>query len=117
MTALLILKEARALIEDPSHWTQGELARDADGCLTEVLSPSAVCWCSIGALEKVSTKRTAAAERRASDVLYEAGKYLFPLHPEGFHTTQRIARVNDNQSHAEVLAVFDDAIAKEQEQC
>lgn len=40
------------LLDDPSKWTKGALARDIDGEGLEADNSSAVCWCLIGAIQK-----------------------------------------------------------------
>ena len=97
MTPLETLKAARQLISDPAKWTQGWFARNALGELVDVDSSSAVCFCSIGALCRVESaayseaKRT--LERNISDGL-------------------SLGWFNDTHTHAEVLALFDAAIAE-----
>jgi hypothetical protein len=105
-TAHQVLKAARALIADPKHWTQGELARDADGNPEDEYQPEAVCFCSVGALMR--------AARVVGDDLNEARFGAFTqvgnitLDLRGL----TIVEFNDAEdtTHADVLAVFDKAI-------
>lgn len=90
-TVLETLEAARKLITPRKSWTRGELARNAKGKKVRPNDPTAIRWCMEGACRRVS--------------------------PEiGFH---RIAHFdidcvfNDSHTHAEVLAAFDAAIAKE----
>src|SRR6185312_13307324 len=59
MTQLLDdLRALDALFSDESKWTQGYLARDANGIAVEFLHSDAVCWCLGGAAMKVSEGAT-----------------------------------------------------------
>jgi hypothetical protein len=99
MTPLKTLKAARQLISDPAKWTQGEVARDKSGKgLDHALSGGAVCWCSLGAIRKVVENYDDFDE--AYDILRDKGKI------------KQIANFNDTHTHAEVLALFDAAIAE-----
>ena len=106
MTTKEILIAARAKIADEKNWTQGELARDAKGDPCKPLSPEAVCWCTDGAL------RFAQGE----DNLYARsygpiGALMEALSLEKDPSTTIPWRYNDSHTHAEVLAIFDRAIA------
>ncbi|APH74148.1 DUF6197 family protein [Aquibium oceanicum] len=97
MTPTEILIKARELIADPKHWTQGQLARSNTGSYINPQHPSAVCFCSIGALER-------AAGGEFNDAYYEARARLRDT------LNRCIASFNDNHTHAQVLAKFDEAI-------
>jgi hypothetical protein len=47
-TAKEVFQDAAALVED--GWTQGHMARDADGDMADALGDRATCWCALGAL-------------------------------------------------------------------
>ena len=107
MTPLETLKAARQLITDPAKWTQGELARDAEGNVSYVGSESATCWCLMGAIFHVvrADKPTAADARRShSDAALEL--------LSAANRKKSVVRFNDTHTHAEVLALFDAAIAE-----
>ena len=100
MNTLETSKAARKLITTPENWTQGEYARDAKGKgLFRAQDASAVCWCAQGAIRKVYGEE--------SDNLPAIGALKsvvdFPWSFTSF---------NDGHTHAEVLAAFDEAIAK-----
>lgn len=99
-TTLTILRRAREILTPPGAWTQGEAARDSEGELVAAADPAAVCWCSIGALIK-ATPDDEMLRARASAVLK---RHV----PAGLLVTY-----NDYtyRTQAEVLAVFDKAIA------
>jgi hypothetical protein len=100
MTPLETLKAARALISDLARWTQGELARNTDGegvCPTDNL---ATCYCSFGAIQ-FFTKQ---------EFMTEADHHLENVCERLFGTD--VINFNDTHPHAEVIALFDAAIAE-----
>lgn len=102
-----MLEKAKAIIADPSHWTQGWFAKDAAGNDTFSLRSEAVCWCSMGALNKAGFGPWGECFAPVFEVaLMEAGH------------TQGMASYNDTHTHEEVMKVWDRAIqlAKEDEQ-
>ena len=104
-----LLIKAQAVIADPRRWTQDVYAKDAEGQVTKTLSPDAVCWCSLGALEKV------AHEENANGACFAATEYLAVVSEECGYSG--ISDFNDNSSHEVVMKVWDEAIklAKEDE--
>lgn len=98
MNALEVLKESRKLIAQPEQWTQGTLARDEQGFATELYDANAVCFCAIGAIEKVN----------CGNAGYNAHIALTKTVGEEVN----FAEYNDTHSHAEVLAVWDETIAR-----
>lgn len=101
LTTLDILKKGRELIADPARWTKREFAKDEKGEPVLPESPSAVCFCSLGALDRVYAFGSAAAHIRANRALTEACGGSVP-------------RFNDLHTHPEVLAAWDRAIAAEE---
>lgn len=53
-----ILRDAADLIEPPGRWTRGTLARDEHGLPVAAESPDAVCWCALGAVQRVASADT-----------------------------------------------------------
>ncbi len=104
-TVAQILKEARALIADEKNWTQGDYARSSLGNSTGVKNEDAECFCAIGALAKVQGITPNDDITGASYLALEASGGEQTL---GFI----VARYNDDHTHAEVLALFDRAIAR-----
>ena len=90
-----ILRAAREKISAPGAWTQRITARNALGQSTQSRSSDAVCWCARGALWAVSDDSDSPVEwlTAAADV----GLIYFNDTP--------------GRTQAEVLAVFDKAIA------
>lgn len=107
--ALTVLREARELISDPKRWTTGFFAKDADGRDVWWDYSGAVCWCAIGALNKVAgAPEPHTAARKALRIGSE----------RAFGETDPTL-VNDGLGHVAVLRMFDAAIAfaeKEAEQ-
>lgn len=101
MSASEDLKAARKLIEEPECWTQGSMARDAAGNALGFRSPDAVCYCALGALDSVIREQHPSERFVKARMLLEqvCGEY--------------VESVNDspNTTHADVLAMFDRAIA------
>lgn len=92
-----ILKAARKLIEKPENWTKGAFARSACKGRVRPKYKGAICFCSIGALQRVS-------EGSYGDAIGFLKREL----PEGFHG---IMEFNDKSTHSEVLDLFSKAIA------
>lgn len=92
-----VLIAARELISEESRWTKGEAARSKDGSSVDPNSPLAVCWCAVGAIEKIAGLNTLAFWH-AQDSLRMKSRI-------------NIAEYNDKHSHKRVLALFDRAIA------
>ncbi len=99
MTPLETLKAARQLITDPAKWTQGEYARDADGNEVRAWSEDAACFCAYGAIQRV----TGVEDNEADFFLMRACTKKFEV---------EVIHLNDTHTHAEVLALFDAAIAE-----
>jgi hypothetical protein len=96
MTPLETLKAARDLISDPARWTQGAFARDATGAKSRLYLEQAVCFCAVGAIRRVYVPPVA------------IGSLLKQLPKD----CQTLGHFNDTHTHAEVLALFDAAIAE-----
>lgn len=92
MSTVEILRQARELISDPEQWTQGAYCEDGKR------------WCGAGAILHV----------------IGAPDYLSNFIPEGILNVLtrayppsglgHLLRVNDDENHSAVLAVFDRAI-------
>lgn len=50
------LRQAADLIDSPSRWTKGAEARDARGALVPALADTAIRWCALGALCRVTNQ-------------------------------------------------------------
>lgn len=97
MSAADNLRRARAVIATPATWTQGALARDRNGAVADVHGQRAESFCAIGALCREGV-RPCDVER---DLLQQAL-------PDG---ADDLEQFNDVHEHADVLALYDCAIA------
>lgn len=110
---LEVLEAARDLIRDPSHWTKGALARDANG--KAVGTNRGVCFCTLGALTRATV---AAAPEGVGDrewfELHDSAETIFRTQLIKTYGYNSIARFNDmpHITHDDVMAVFDSAISK-----
>ena len=93
MTASEVLRNARALIEKPENWTRYLYARDAKGNNAVPQSEEACAWCALGAITRVG------GYEKAAPVLKRLVR------------DADVPHFNDTKSHAEVLDLFDRAIA------
>lgn len=91
---------AKAIITDPSKWTQGYYGRTDDGEIIEADRPEAVCFCSIGALHRVGQFNWHSEQTDPAEV------YL-----NGATDNNWIVDFNDTHTHEEVMQVWDKAIA------
>jgi hypothetical protein len=104
------IRAARAVIEDPDNWTQGAMALDADGNSTPSNSETAVCFCALGAVRRAMKEPANPGHGRP-----RGNAVIDALHTVVRETTGQkyfIDHFNDVHSHAEVLAMFDKAIAR-----
>lgn len=97
------LKAAKQIIINPEAWTQGCIARDPEGEQVSYTDPTAVCYCSFGAILKAvnggDIRPVSAAEPVVAYLNRSAGSW------------SSIGGWNDTHSHAEVINGFDTAIA------
>ena len=104
MTASEVLRKARALIEKPENWTRGAYGRNEHGRFTELRFSCSRC--SAGAVLSVCEEVKLAQEDRALNLLREQT----PGYSEHW-IHDPLVRFNDTHAHAEVLSLFDRAIA------
>ena len=97
-----VLTKARELIEKPEIWTKGEYARDESGNSCRPTGPFARCFCALGAVK--------AAGNYKGDNNPAAEKLTESLERDRFRW---VCLFNDSKdtTHADVLALFDKAIA------
>jgi len=101
------LRAAKALIDTPAKWIQGNLAHDAEGRNISLYDPNATCFCSMGAYARFcfDTQPGFVVRRLISNALDKAAQEA-----TGTHNTN-VALYNDSHGHAEVMALWDRAIA------
>jgi hypothetical protein len=107
MTTLEVLIAGRGYIDEPPKWTKGAYARAASGSEVDVFSKKAVCYCARGAIEVAA---------RAANTSDYGGAIAALMHAiprgcrlRGIPTYQD----RDETTHADVMAMFDRAIADE----
>lgn len=103
MNTVQILKDARALIADEKNWTQDSFARDSGGLPIDPTNDDAVCFCAIGALAR--------AVGSNPDGELPAENFLVSEMLE-WDARDSIPDFNDNHTHADILSLFDRAIAR-----
>lgn len=96
LTDLETLVQARDLLSNPARWTQGMLAGDESNNQVAVNSLDAVCWCAIGACNKVSGNLS-----EHPDSLRRAAEEMRGWSP---------SQVNDSVGYEATLEMFDRAI-------
>lgn len=103
--AVEVLKKAKALIADPEHWCRRRVATNAGGDGVPATSPSAVSWCSIGAVSAVTVDVD--VKQHAWMMLERAAEEM------GFEEDAEAAAacLNDETDHPTVMKMFDRAIA------
>ena len=100
--ALHVLSRARELIEDPVNWVQGPYAVDDYGQPVDHDDPEACAWCALGAIWAVSDWE---------GVDYGAANDLLNKLPVvRRHCGIHMLNDEDDTTHDDILAVFDDAI-------
>lgn len=101
------LTAARARIADPAHWIKGSFAMTAAGRTIGPACPNAICWCLVGTLR---------ADDNDPEILFtETVKFVTEIIKERFSDRYHNAPAfNDHKdtTHAMVLAVLDEAIAR-----
>jgi hypothetical protein len=97
-----LIQRAREKLADPKHWTKHTSARDLHNLPVDYTDPDACRFCIIGAL---------AASTGKPGEYHAAHKIMSKLVPS--HYGRRLSAFNDaeNTQHADVLALFDRAIA------
>lgn len=102
MDALKVLKQAKALIEDKSNWTQKTYARDCNGDSVPAINSEAVCFCSVGAIANVTYQSASLAKH------LQAETYVDNCALDLYGMT--MVHVNDQLGHRAVMNMFDEAI-------
>jgi hypothetical protein len=96
-----VLVAARELIVEPDRWTKRTLAANEEGVGVDPTSEEAVCWCTVGAIQKAAASANNPDELEHLAVRAMFNTYI-PYYPLGDW--------NDGSTHELVLSVFDKAI-------
>lgn len=104
-----LLRRAKALISEPGKWTQNADGRTVAGKEVHPKDYNAVCWCIVGAIDRVSTS--------LSDKDKAVWAFLhvsLPYHEPRTLNQSHISLWNDvkERTHDEVMKAFDEAIEK-----
>jgi hypothetical protein len=115
-----VLARARALIAFSDNWTQNASARKQDGTTIDAEHPLARRWCSIGAcrralrelyaptLEQINTRDSADFGNSLQDAIDALDATLRQRGEPRTYT----ADYNDEHTHADALALFDQTLAR-----
>ena len=115
MTPVETLQGMRDLLANPARWRQGRRAANARGEFVNPTSVLAVCWCIVGAYEKVTKPPNAYVEEHPTTV-YSA----FESDPAGVYLQAQVKTegpsvnawsFNDSHTHPEVIGLIDAAIS------
>ena len=109
MSTKEILQKARAILDDPNHWTQNWFARDENGFGVSPLDATACAFCTIGAIQKSAGSLTDIAQP-IRQLALAAGCPMIAMDTPKMR--QWINTFNDHHSHTEILEVFDAAISQ-----
>ncbi len=103
---IAILQNARNLIKLPEFWTQGCLARRANGLPVFYRDEAACSWCIAGAVLREQMVFPESGQEALNAIAAAINVRRSAIVP------MTISQFNDEplQKHSEVLAVFDDAI-------
>lgn len=101
MTPAEQLRAAKALIDTPEKWTKGEYATGPHGTYASQYSDNAVCYCAMGAIE------------RADYLDGDWGAHFFLRKTAIERGAMGVIDFNDapTTTHADIMKLFDDAIA------
>ena len=98
------LIQGKSLIEKPESWTKGAYARNEKGERRWSNDEDAVCFCSLGAMSRVTSQIECRTDPQGRDIYYNGVGYLEAAMGECVPT------FNDEHSHVEVMAAWDKAI-------
>lgn len=104
------LEAARALLAE--HFTTGQFAKTIDGDKCSPLAPEAACFCSIGALYKVTNTDINRMLPFSIVGYHELVDAAQALNSEGVTRHTSVVGVNDADGKAAALLMFDRAIQK-----
>lgn len=112
-TVVQALTEARALLNDPGRWMQGEFAGDQNGRrVRNPLAPEAVAFCLLGACYRVVGFAVPTIDDRNP---FERPALVQAIEQRLEHAiaTDDVPDFNDDEAreHADILAALDAAIA------
>ena len=105
MKVSVFMTEAKKVIEDPANWTTGWFAKNKFGTMVGSLSENATCFCSLGAIERYAKcefeENLIGGVRSLSREAQHRLEGVMGMSVEDF---------NDDHTHPEVMAMWDEAI-------
>ncbi len=111
-----ILTETRSILRDRTQWTTQAYARDAHGIACTAIDTNAVCWCTVGAIQKAAADKLGGgddawelADNVMAYVIEQSGD---SADPAIISYESQLADINDRHGHDMVLALLDAAIAR-----
>lgn len=108
MQPVEILTRAKALISDPAKWTQGHLARHANGNPIGPNETNATCFCALGAVDHVTPRGTSTYD--ADRLLNNAAMKLCGRSFGAVWVNDGKVQIDGLTPHQAVLKMFDLAI-------
>lgn len=99
-----ILTGAKALIDTPKKWTKHTMARDSKGIDVIAVSPEATCFCSLGAILRITYGDSTDDYSGAKRELYHDAVTAIHIH------SGPVGMFNDSSEHQDVMRMFDKAI-------
>lgn len=105
---LKVLDGTIELLEDPEYWTKAAAARDIAGFPDACLSSDAVCWCLLGAMQRVSHERTGTFHVSTLLIAFLVERLLPQETDQHLTHAQHVAMFNDlaTTSHEDVKALL-----------
>lgn len=104
MRLLQTFVRAHTLLSDRSLWTQGSFARDSTGAPCLLKSPTAVCFCMVGALAKVDLDLSDQTDVEGHVRMYYSPFLMKVLKVS---TLEQVFEFNDSASYEDVIRVLD----------
>ena len=105
---------AKKIIQDPANWTQGWFAKNEQGGKVGSNSERAVCFCSLGALERMDGRELPI--NKYDPLTFEPNLSRFAQDLlEGVMGGVAVEDFNDSHTHEEVMMKWDEAILKAKE--
>lgn len=116
-TYLKYMSDIRDLLSDRDRWTQLAFARNAYGDEVMSDSPTAVCFCLLGAVNKIVPKddQTQVLERLMEDsLLHNKESFITFNDKQYFDEEGRVIQGMHDKHHGEVMAFLDYTIERAQ---
>ncbi len=109
MTGKQVLQDARKLLTDPDHWTQGVDARTNEGISCSIFSKNARCFCLSGALYKAALRDDGMITFDPA-LEHAMNRVRAAISIKGFGANIPFFNDYNGRTHAEVIEVLDKAI-------